>query len=231
MYGGRYSLTRYSLGAGEGTIEAGEGFSAALKGLAGGTVRIPAGEVFSGALGGTARGVLAVDASLDTRAQLLANGRLRADIAASVSLAAGLAGAGRLGKDLPAALEGSAALLGNVWASKDMPVPETFKSGLIVAAAGSKDLFGDLLAAAVLTTSAEPGIQSMDRAVFQLTIPPGGELRIDSGLYTVLLNGENALHTQEGDWVELTRSLARLTIECAQGGGLEGRLVYQERYL
>ena len=98
-------------------------------------------------------------------------------------------------------------------------------------AAGSKDILGDLLAAAVLTTSAEAGVQSRDRAVFQLTIPPGGELRIDSGLYTVLLNGENALHAQEGDWVELSRSLVRLTVECAQGGGLAGQIVYQERYL
>ena len=231
MYGGRYGLTRYSLGAGEGTIEAGAAFSAGLRGLAGGTVQIPAGEVLTGALGGTTRGALAVDASLDARAQLLANGRLRADIAVSVSLAAVLAGAGHLGKDLPAALEASAALLGNVWASKDMPVPETFKSGLTVTAAGSKDLLGDLLAAAVLTTSAEAGVQSRDRAVFQVTIPPGGELRIDSGLYTVLLNGENALHAQEGDWVELSRSLVRLTVECAQGGGLAGQIVYQERYL
>lgn len=231
MYGGRYNLTRYSLGAGEGTIEVGTAFSAALKGLAGGTVQIPAGEVFSGALGGTARGVLALDASLDAWAQLLANGRLRADIAVGAPFAAALAGAGRLGKDLPAALEGLAALRGTVWVSKDMPVRESFVGILLGTAAGSKDLPGDLLAAAVLTTSAEPGVQSVDRAVFQLTIPPGGELRVDSGLYTVLLDGENALHTQEGDWVELTRSLARLTIECAQGGGLEGRLVYQERYL
>lgn len=231
MYGGRYSLTRYSLGAGEGTIEAGTAFSAALRGMAGGTVQIPAGEVLAGALGGTVRGVLAVDASLDAAAQLLAHGRLRADIVAGAPFVAGLAGAGRLGKDLPAALEGSAALQGSVWASKDMPVPEAFKSGLMGTARGSKDLLGDLLAAAVLTTSAEAGIQSRDRAVFQITIPPGGELRIDSGLFTVLLNGENALHTQEGDWVELSRSLVRLTVECARGGGLEGQIVYQEGYL
>lgn len=231
MYGGRYGLTRYSLGAGEGTVEVGAAFSASLRGLAGGAVQIPAGEVFAGALGGTAQGVLAVDASLDARAQLRANGRLWADIVAGASFAAGLAGAGRLGKDLPAALEGSAALLGDAWASKDMPVPETFKSGLMGTAAGSKDILGELLAAAVLTTSAEAGVQSRSQAVFQLTIPPGGELRIDSGLYTVLLDGENALHTQEGDWVELSRSLVRLTVECAQGGGLAGQIVYQERYL
>lgn len=231
MYGGRYGLTRYSLGTGEQAVEAGEAFSAALSGLAGGAVPVNAGQVFSGELGGTARGVLAMDAALAAEAGMLSRGRLWADVAAGAAFAAAPAGTGRLGKNLPAALEGLAAFRGDVWASKDMPVRASFAGALLGTAAGSKDIFADMPAAAVLTTAADPGIQSRDRAVFQLTIPPGGELRIDSGLYTVLLNGENALHTQEGDWVELTRSLARLTIECAQGGGLEGRLVYQERYL
>ena len=98
-------------------------------------------------------------------------------------------------------------------------------------ARGSKDLPGDLSAWEVLTSMGEATSQTTQRASFQLTIPPGGELRIDSGLFTVLLDGENALHTQEGDWVELSRSLVRLTVECAQGGGLAGQIVYQERYL
>lgn len=231
MYGGRYGLARYSLGAGERAIEAGEAFSAALGGLAGGAVPVDAGAVLAGELGGTVQGVLAMDAALAAGARLLSQGRLGADVAVGAPFAAALGGRVQSGKDLPAALEGLAALYGTVWASKDMPVRDSLRSALLGTAAGAKDIPGTLLAAAVLTTSAEAGIQSRSQAVFQLTIPPGGELRIDSGLFTVLLNGENALHTQEGDWVELSRSLVRLTVECAQGGGLAGQIVYQERYL
>lgn len=231
MYGGRYGLTRYSLGAGAWAVEAGERFSSALGGLAGGAVPVDAGQVFAGALGGSARGVLALDASLEAWTRLLAQGRLRADVAVGMPFAAALSGAGRLGKDLPAALEGLAGLWGTVWASKDIPVRERLAAALLGAAEGGKDLPGALLGAAVLTTSADPGVQSSDRAVFQLAIPPGGELRIDSGLYTVLLDGENALDAQQGEWIYLSREVARLDIECASGGGLEGVLVYEERYL
>ena len=66
---------------------------------------------------------------------------------------------------------------------------------------------------------------------FQLTIPPGGDLRIDSGTFTVTLDGRNVLHTQSGDWIEVSRELLRLLIESASGGQLEGRLVYTERFL
>ena len=102
---------------------------------------------------------------------------------------------------------------------------------LEAAAAGSKNILLEQLLSAALAAVTAATTQTTETASFQLTIPPGGELRIDSGLYTVLLNGENALHAQEGDWVELSRSLVRLTVECAQGGGLAGQIVYQERYL
>ena len=73
--------------------------------------------------------------------------------------------------------------------------------------------------------------QTTETASFQLTIPPGGELRIDSGTFTVTLDGRNVLHTQSGDWIEVSRELLRLLIESASGGQLEGQLVYTERFL
>ena len=160
MYGGRYGLTRYSLRVGEWTVEVGGTFSDVLGGLVGGTLPVSVGAVFSEELGGSVRGALAVDVAL------------RADVEVRVRFSDTLGTAARAGKNLPAALEGSAALLGHVWASKDMPIRESFADALAGTAAGSKDILGDLLAAAVLTTSAEAGVQSRDRAVFQLTIPP-----------------------------------------------------------
>lgn len=50
-------------------------------------------------------------------------------------------------------------------------------------------------------------------------------------MFTVLLNGQNALHTQSGDWITVSRELLRLLIESASGGRLEGQLIYTERFL
>lgn len=192
---------------------------------------VDAGQVFAGELSGTAQAVLAVGTSVDARAGLLSRGRLRADVAVEAQLSAALSGRSWAQKDIPAGAALTGALTGSVWASKDVPTHGTLAGRLMGHVMGSKDLPEGMLAAAVLTTSAEAGVQSVDRAVFQLTIPPGGELRIDSEFFTVLLDGENALHTQEGAWIELSRALARLTVECASGGPLEGQIVYQERYL
>ena len=56
-------------------------------------------------------------------------------------------------------------------------------------------------------------------------------LRIDSDTFRVLLNGENVLDKQSGDWLMLSRDLLYLDIESAIGNGLSGNLIYTERYL
>ena len=64
-----------------------------------------------------------------------------------------------------------------------------------------------------------------------IAIPPGGEIRIDSDTFRVLLDGENILYAQEGDWINVAREVLYLDIESATGGALEGSITYQERYL
>ena len=71
----------------------------------------------------------------------------------------------------------------------------------------------------------------IDPLLYEVTIPPGGELRIDSDTFRVLLNGENVLDKQSGDWLMLSRDLLYLDIESAIGNGLSGNLIYTERYL
>lgn len=230
MYGGRYGLARYSLDEGR-ALEAGEVFSAALGGLAGGAVPLDAGEGFAGALLGRARIVVLIGAAFTAAAGLSGAARLSADVPVGAGFAAALGGSTYAQKDLPAALEALGALLGTARAGKDLPAPLEPAARLNGLARGSKDLPGGLLAWEVLGSMGEATSQTTRRACFQLTIPPGGELRIDSGLFLVLLDGENALHAQSGDWVEVSRALLRLTIESASGGGLEGQMIYTERYL
>lgn len=227
----RYGLARYSLGGENRVIEAGEDFSEALGGLAGGAVPVDVGESFGAALLGSAHGVIAIDAAFAARAGLLGAARLSADVDVGAGFFALLDGAAYAQKDIPAPLEALEGLLGTSWVGKDIPAPAALADRLDGRAAGSKDIPGDLSAWEVLTSMGEATSQTTRQAMFQLTIPPGGELRIDSGLFLVLLDGENALHAQSGDWVDVSRELLRLNIESASGGGLEGQMIYTERFL
>ena len=98
-------------------------------------------------------------------------------------------------------------------------------------ALGSKNIPALLCVWGALAALTSATTQTTETASFQLTIPPGGELRIDSDVFTVLLNNQNALHTQSGDWITVSRELLRVLIESASGGRLAGQLIYTERFL
>ena len=72
-------------------------------------------------------------------------------------------------------------------------------------------------------------ITEFDYAIIDVTIPPGGVLRIDSENYTVLLDSLNRIHLHRGDWVTLTRGAIELAV--LTNGRLEGDITYVERYL
>ena len=70
-------------------------------------------------------------------------------------------------------------------------------------------------------------------AVLEVTLHPGQKLVIDSGNYTVLLDGENYIEAHSGDWLdELTRETVEISIGAASGAGnLSASILYTERYL
>lgn len=68
-----------------------------------------------------------------------------------------------------------------------------------------------------------------DSMVISVTIPPNGELRINSEDFTVTLNGKNIIHLHDGDFVNISRDT--LSIQISSSGNLSGELVYIERYL
>lgn len=64
-----------------------------------------------------------------------------------------------------------------------------------------------------------------------ITIPPGGELRIDSDVFTVTLNGVNIIHAHDGDWIMLDNTLLNLIVDTGSGGNLQGQILFTQRYL
>ena len=64
-----------------------------------------------------------------------------------------------------------------------------------------------------------------------VTIPPGGELRIDSDVFTAFLGQQNIIHLYNGDWINFNRNTRVLSVEAGTGGNLTGDIVYTERFL
>lgn len=70
-----------------------------------------------------------------------------------------------------------------------------------------------------------------ETATIDVTIPPGGELRIDSDNFIVLLDGQNVIHLQSGDWITVDRNLLEMVVDTGSGGNLQGQILFNERYL
>lgn len=66
-----------------------------------------------------------------------------------------------------------------------------------------------------------------------VTLRPGQVLIVDANTYNVLLNGQNAIEIQSGDWIdELNRNTVDIKIESASGASnLSATILYTERYL
>lgn len=85
----------------------------------------------------------------------------------------------------------------------------------------------------LVAESASLEIIDTKTCVLTTTLRPGQKIIIDADSYTVLLDGENAIEIQSGDWIdELDRSTTDIAIKAASGvGNLTTSIIYTERYL
>lgn len=65
-----------------------------------------------------------------------------------------------------------------------------------------------------------------------LILRPGQTLIVDSGSYNVMLDGQNAIYLQEGDWLDnLSRDTIDITVSATGVSRLQIQVIYIERYL
>lgn len=69
--------------------------------------------------------------------------------------------------------------------------------------------------------------------VLTVTLKPGQTMVIDANTYNVWIDGENAVYTHSGDWLdELDRNTQNFVITAASGGkNISASILYTERYL
>lgn len=72
---------------------------------------------------------------------------------------------------------------------------------------------------------------NVQNAEFEIDIPPGSTLVIDSSNYVVLLDGEDVIFCQSGDWLFLNRNTYDVAFDLVGGESASKRVLYTERWL
>ncbi len=232
MYEGRrYSLARYSISQQEKTVEIAERFSETMGALAGAAIPAVIRGRFSETLQSSARGTVSIMTGFYAAGSLAAAARMSADVLTRASVLETMTGTAHGKKNTPASIMAVESMAAVSWGAKNIPERLSGGDGLAARVSGSKNVPARLAASAVMTSMTEATLQVSEQTSLQVEIPPGGELRIDSGLFLALLDGQNVLYAQSGGWINLSRNLLRIIVESASGGQLCGSLIYTERYL
>lgn len=227
----QFSLSRFSLGAGGVVLRFNGSFSEELKSVSGAAVPVPVSAFMPASIQAEVTGTIAVPSAFSADANMQADVKANANITIPVHFWESVSGVTTGVRNESISGLWSDALNAESWAGKTMPFSVGMFDQMRAGAFASKNILSSMFVSEVATTSASAGTQSTERVTVSITIPPGGELRIDSDTYRVLLDGANALYAQEGDWIKLAREAMYLDIETASGGPLEGHMTYQERYL
>lgn len=231
MFGGRFGLTKYSLGKTDLDVKSRVRFHFALMAAAGVGKNIPERVNFYGELAGKVTLTPGVPGSFRAEAALQGDARIVCSIPSVFRGQAALSGSLVTGKNIYTHVDFPWKLLADVWLGKNIFVRESFFSGLQAGLWLGKNLYQLFAASEILHMIA--ALYTLDNEVMELAveIPPGGRLYIDCDNFNVLLNGENVLHLHKGDWIRLDRDVIRLTLDSGTGGPLNGNLVVKERFL
>lgn len=126
------------------------------------------------------------------------------------------------------------ALKGKAYLSQDFQVTKTsladavrFKGAVV------KDFLVKADYAVILGNIIDVDILEQIICQLNVTIPAGGVLEIDSDIFTAYLNNQNVLHLHNGDWIFLDRDLVSLQFNDVGGNAktMDITVFYNERYL
>ena len=227
----RFNLSRFSLGSQDNTIQIELLLTENLESVAGVAIPVETTAFFNDILRGSGRGAIGIASTFESFAELNSAALMQANIVVQVLFENTLYSTtdGAQNSMIVGLL--SDALNAKAYASMDILYGEAYAETLMATADGLKNILVDSLLYELLGSVSGAGTQSTEQVSITVTLLPGSELRIDSDTFRVLLDGENVLDKQAGDWIMLSRDLLYLDIESAIGGGLSGNLIYTERYL
>lgn len=231
MFGGRFGLTKYSLGKTDLDVKSKVRFHFALMTAAGVGKNIPERVNFHAGLMGKVTLTPGIPGSFRAEAALRVDARIVCNIPSVFRGQAALKGGVGLGKNIYTRSDFPFRLRADAWLGKNMYARESFPVGLQASLWLGKNLYQGFAASEILHTVA--ALYTLENEIMEIAveIPPGGRLYIDCDNFNVLLNGENVLHLHKGDWIRLDRDVIRFTLDSGTGGPLNGNLVVKERFL
>lgn len=107
-----------------------------------------------------------------------------------------------------------------------------------------ENVFARMIASAKIISPTTEGYEFVDESAslenidiktcyLNVTLKPNQVLIVDANTYNVLLNSQNAIDIQSGDWIdELNRNTVDIKIEAASGSAnLDATILYTERFL
>lgn len=227
----RFNLSRFSLGSQDNIIPIEMTFGEELKQVAGVAIPVQTTAFFNDVVRGSLRGAIAMKSTFESSGSLLEvcsmNAKINFAFTSDGTVVAIVEGSQN--SNIVAAL--SEAMENIVHGSKIMSCSASFADALIADTYGVKDIQVLHIVNEVLTSMLDASSQSSEITRIDITLPPGSEIRIDSETYRVIMDGNNILYAQSGDWLTLTRELLYIDVESASGGSLDGTMIYTERYL
>jgi len=118
------------------------------------------------------------------------------------------------------------------WMVKDIHFGQEFFDGLLQRTVMCADMSVVVTFLEMFECVVYAVVLDYQTAQIAVTIPPGGELRLDSGIFTAMLDTQNVLHSYSGNWINLKPGMVRLDMAGVIGGtGLTAQVLYNERYL
>lgn len=227
----RFNLSRFSLGSQDNIIPIEMTLVEELKQVAGVAIPVETTAFFNDVVRGSLRGAIAMKSTFESSASLQCSCAMNANInflfIAEDAISAIVEGSqnSNIVTTLAEALEKT------IYGSKIMSNSASFQDVLVADTYGVKDIKVSHIVNEVLTSMLDASSQLTEITRIDITLPPGSEIRIDSETFRVLMDGDNFLYAQDGDWLTLTRELLYIDIESASGGSLSGTMIYTERYL
>lgn len=231
MINGQYSLLRYSANVGA-SIDIEDTFSEELKGVSGTAVFIEVTDGFDESAVCLGRVTASVITTADILNQMNHDVSMMANSVVEDAFISSVLETVRASQDIYLNVVSNTDVRATSYLSVDTPTSLSASEEVFGRSAVCKNITDSgIFLTEILLSDVGGGTVEDFLLSIGISIPPGGELRIDSENYTVTLNGQNVLYAQSGYWPILSRELAQMTIDSGTGGEITGEIVYAERWL
>ena len=232
MFGGRFSLTKFSLHSdSKMEISVVVNFVDSLKNLSGFGSLIIVEESWFDSLKNSAKVTPTLPIEMSAKDGLKVNANIIGGVIINFIAEDDLNNRTFLSEDIHIVFDKSDELKNNSYVGKNIGFSQSFEDELKSIIEAAKNILTEGIFTDILHSVISSVILENDTVIINVTIPAGSVLEIHSDTYDVFLDGVNILDKQKGDWVFLDRNVKYIEVDTGTGGELEGRMLYNERYL